>query len=353
MKEWVMRRNADVDFQAAECSEQTLKGASTMKRYCQSLLMILVALVGVALIASPALAASPNAGATLQADKTLEICLLNDGSGNWKYSGVVAVWNTGTNDATGCQIYDVIENKVGNQPFTTQYIALNNASCPNTIPGGTTQQGAFTVSYSVTGAPLNGTIRNNAKVTISNHSGGRTNGPNPKFTYTGSVPPPACEGDCGCALTQGYWKTHPEAWPADELLLVFDGVLDGVQDGTGVPEAMTILNMAGNDPNWGPYIIVAKQYIAYLLNGSKDIDAACTPSSLQPLVDGMATFFGNHTLHTPALCVPGTKGANNPCNAPLADACILDNYNHGLYEEGPTHCGGVEDTEPLLCTPTP
>jgi hypothetical protein len=326
-----------------------------MRRYGHGLMMFLVALVAVALIASPAFAQGKS-GATLQADKTLDICLLNDGSGNWKYSGVVAVWNTGTNAATGCQIYDVIESKVGNQPFTTQYIALNNTTCPDTIPGGTTQQGAFTKSYSVTGAPLVGTIRNNANVTISNHSGGKANGPNPKFTYTGAVPPPACAlegGGCGCALTQGYWKTHPEAWPDAELLLVFDGVFDGVQDGTGVPEAMAILNMAGNDANYGPYIIVAKQYIAYLLNGSKETDATCTPSSLQPLVDGMATFFGNHTTHTPALCIPVKKGNNNPCGAPLADACILDNYNHGLYEEGPTHCGGVEDNAPLECKVAP
>jgi len=240
----------------------------------------------------------------------------------------------------------VIETKGSGPKFTTQYIALNNILCHDldaVVPGGLTQDSAFVTNYSVTAAPLSGTIRNNAQVTIDNHSGGRTNGPNPKFTYAGSIPPPACPTDCGCALTQGYWKTHPEAWPTANLN-VFNPDLDS--DG-GVPEALAILNAnGGNTSAFGPWYIVAKQYIAYLLNVASH---ACTPAGLQPLVDGMGNFFSTHT--DPVACAPikGSGGNPNPCNAPLADACILDQYNHGLYENGPTHCGGVTDDEPLLC----
>jgi hypothetical protein len=302
--------------------------------------LLLVTLIAVAVFAQ-----SSKSGATLQADKTLDICENPDLT--WKYSGQVAVWNTGANNATGCQIFDKIENKVGSQAFQQQYIALNNVLCPATIPGFTGPENAFVIPYSLSVAPLSGTIRNNAQVTIDNHSGGRTNGPNPKFTYTGTIPPPACPTSCGCALTQGYWKTHPDdpAWSTANL-----SVFDTNSDASGVAEALAILNAnGGNTPAFGPWYIVAKQYIAYLLNKA---NGACTPEGLQPLVDGMATFFATHT--DSALCAPttGRGGNSNPCSAPLADACILDNYNHGLYENGPTHCGGVTDDEPLLC-PTP
>jgi hypothetical protein len=314
---------------------------------------LLTATLGVALLAgglATQARAQGRSGATLQADKTLDICLEQDG--NWTYTGVVSVWNTGTNDATGCQIFDKIESKDSGPTFTQQYVALNNISCGNLsgiLPGGTTQSQAFATSYSVTAAPLSGTIRNNAQVTISNHSGGNTNGPNPKFTYTGSIPPPACpdEGGCGCALSQGYWKTHQEDWPSTADLDVFDAN----SDGSGVEEALAILNTNGSDANYGPWIIVAKQYIAYLLNVAS---GTCTPAGLQPSVDNMENFFADPT-HTPAACVPikGGKGVTanpNPCSAPLAQSCFLDQYNNGLYLDGPSHCGGVEDGDPLVCS---
>jgi hypothetical protein len=35
-----------------------------------------------------------------------------------------------------------------------------------------------------------------------------------------TVPAGACCCDCGpCTGTPGYWKNHPEAWPADELVV--------------------------------------------------------------------------------------------------------------------------------------
>jgi hypothetical protein len=306
-----------------------------------------IAALAAAMFATTPAFAQGQSGATLQADKTLDIC--DNGDGTWTYSGAVAVWNTGANTALACQIFDKIESKVSGPQWTQQYVALNNVSCGNLlaqVPGGTTEASAFVTTYSVAGAPLSGTIRNNAQVTIANHSGGRTNGPNPKFTYTGSNPPPACEleGGCGCALTQGYWKNHTSdpGWTTADLS-VFN--TDGING--GVDESLTILNTA---PQGNPWYIVAKQYIAYLLNVGKLVDMACTPTGLQPLVDGMANFFSSHK--DPVACdkITGKGGNPNPCNAPLADACILDNYNHGLYVGGPTHCGGVEDNDPLICT---
>ncbi len=295
-------------------------------------LNILLAVLATAVLATSMASsayAQGSSGATLQADKTLDICLNNDGT--WTYSGAVAVWNTGTNAATACLINDVIETKVGNQPFTTKIPVLTNVVCPDTIPGGTTQQGAFVTLYSVSGAALSGTIRNNAKVTIANHSGGRTNGPNPKATYTGSIPPPACGGDCGCALTQGYWKNHTDdpAWLTANL-----SVFDTNSSGSGADEALAILL---TEPQFGDaWIILAHQYIAYLLNVA---NGACTPDGLVGLngpVTKAGTFFSTYPDHASCLA---TKGGNsNPCGAPVADACVLDVYNHGEYPEGPSHC---------------
>jgi hypothetical protein len=145
-------------------------------------------------------------GATLQADKTVDICY--NGDGTWTYSGAVSVWNIGVNDALNYLIYDVIESKTSGPKFTTNYVALDDVSCGNlsgTVPGGTMEGSAFVTTYSVTRPPLSGTIRNNAQVTISNHSGANANGPNPKATYYGVIPPPACPSLCGGSALPAFF----------------------------------------------------------------------------------------------------------------------------------------------------
>jgi hypothetical protein len=305
---------------------------------------ILVGVTGLAVLAllgSPAFAASGGAsGATLQGSKTVDIC--DNGDGNWTYSGVVSVWNTGTTNATGCQITDNVEVKNATGPnWSLVCQALSNASCGDlgTVTGDTLENSAFDTTYSCTASAVAATVRNNANITISNHSGGRANGPNPKATYSGAVPP--CSQSCGCSLTQGYWKTHPDdpAWSNTDLT-VFGGA-------TG---ALAILNAnGGNTPAFGPWYILAKQYIAYLLNVTH---GSCTPSGLNSTVTVVASFFAAHT--DPVQCAPirggqGVTANPNPCNAPLDAACILDVYNHGQYINGPVHCGEETNPDVLLC----
>jgi hypothetical protein len=284
----------------------------------------IVVLAGVSLLSDPAFAQGVS-GATLAADKTVEIC--DNGDGTWTYSGAVSVWNTGENTATGCHIYDVIESKDKGPKFTTQDVALD-ASCGTLaaeVPGGTTEDSAFVTTYRVTGPALTGTIRNNAQVTIDNHSGGKANGPNPKATYTGPVPPPPCAElfpDCHCSYTQGYWKTHPDAWPTTADLTVFGGA----------DNALTILN---TPPQGNAWYQLAHQYIAYLLNVA---NGSCTPNGLQTLIDNAANFFTSNP--DPAAACPSPKS----CGSQKADECILDQYNNGLYPDGPEHCGDDSNT---------
>jgi hypothetical protein len=303
-------------------------------RRIMSVVRGIAVLAGLSVLGDPAFGQGKS-GATLSADKTLDIC--DNGDGTWAYSGAVSVWNTGANNATGCRIYDVIENKVSGPKFTSQYVALDNVSCGNLsaqVPGVTPEDAAFVTTYSVDGAPLSGTIRNNAQVTIDNHSGGRADGPNPKFTYTGPIPPPPCALPlgCGCALTQGYWKTHTDdpAWSTADLS-VFGGAVN----------ALAILKTAPKGNGW---YILADQYIAYLLNVGKEDQPACTPAGLHTIVTSAGNFFTSNP--DPAAACP----TSSSCGTQKADACILDQYNQGAYPDGPMHCGGVTDDEPPLCT---
>lgn len=64
--------------------------------------LALATILAAGTFATTVFAVSPNSGATLQASKTIDICIQDDGS--WKYSGEVSVWNTGAADAQGLHI---------------------------------------------------------------------------------------------------------------------------------------------------------------------------------------------------------------------------------------------------------
>jgi hypothetical protein len=271
----------------------------------------------------PAAAAGQN-GTTLAASKTLDICQRSDTV--WRYSGLISVWNSGAVATQGLIITDCIENKIGSNPFVQQYCqGIVPTATPSQIPPGTTQATAIVYPYSVEGDPLTGTIRNSAQLTITNHSGslGTPKGPNPKFTYTGTIPPPLCanqdEGG-GCVYTQGYWGNKPGVvWPdgfnrTDPFFnsgLTWQGILNASAGGNG-------------------YIILGKQYIAAVLNVA---NGAAVPSSITTFIASATTFFTN--AGTPAAACP-TSGS---CGLQKTWGAVLDNYNNGTYPGGPAHCG--------------
>jgi hypothetical protein len=281
--------------------------------------------------------AQGSSGATLQAAKTIDIC--DNGGGTWHYSGVVAVWNNGAAQACGLQIQDTVQYKLSGPVWSTiMSSSLNTAgygTC-GTFPAGTGQVPGYTdeiaaeifsYGFDAATAPFGSTIRNDAQVTIMNHSGPgfkTISGPDPKATYAGSIPPPACAQvtSVGCTLTQGYWGVTgpaeaPHTWPSG-----YDPAASFYLSGT---TWFGVLQIA---PQGSGYYILADQYIAATLNVAS---GAAMPSGVKTIYDQATAWL---TANTPSACsVAGSCGDQKNWGA------ILDTYNNGLYPGGPTHCG--------------
>jgi hypothetical protein len=289
----------------------------------------IAALAAMVFASTPAFAAPKTtvSGATLQASKTIDICDPGDDT-NWIYSGVVSLWNEGAAATEGLSIIDCIQQKKVSGPN------FDNIDCEElldpvgsvVIPGFTPEENAITFAYSFTLPQLTRTIRNDADVTITNHSGhiGTPFGPEPKATYTGPVPPPSCNLGQGCTLTLGYWKTHTEAWPSgfDPNALFFS---------SGVTWLAALDPSQTNGSNG--YYNLSHQYIAAVLNQA---NGATVPPGVQSYLDQAEAFFIISTTAAVACPMP------NSCGLQKTWAAILETYNAGKYPDGPPHCDDKE-----------
>jgi hypothetical protein len=288
--------------------------------------LIITAGFAMALATSGQSFAQGAAGSTLQASKTIEICLPDQTitPNTWQYSGDVSVWNNGTAPTSGLQIVDNIEKKLGSKPWQTflPNVPLGPDPTGVVIPGNTPEGQAFIFHYNTTGPAITdgSSIRNNAQVTITNHSGSKVNGPNPKATYSGTVPPPACQNpNLGCALTQGFWKNHTETWPTG-----YDpGALFFLSGQSWIVVLNTSVNTAPG------YYQLADQYIAAVLNIA---NGAFEPSGIADIITQSEAFFNNNT--------PSACSSSSACGLQKTWAAILNDYNNGTYTGGPPHCGG-------------
>ena len=263
--------------------------------------------------------AQGRSGATLSASKTIDICSQKDGL--WRYSGMVSVWNDGANPTAGLQIYDCVQSKISGPQFTNQYCGYLTQGGQVIVPGFTAEVNAIVFPYSFANAPLAGTIRNDALVQITNHSGkvpGTLFGPEPKATYTGTIPPPACrEAEPQCTYSQGYWANKPGiVWPSP-----YDRTAMFYQSGL-------TWNTVANSPGGTGYRILAVQYIAALLNAAS---GANVPSGVQSILDQAENWFTNNA---PSACANGPS-----CGTQKTWAGILAEYNLGTYPGSPGHCG--------------
>lgn len=285
-------------------------------------------------------------GTTLAASKSLEICKNQDGS--WHYSGVISVWNEGAVNTEGLAISDCIEYKLGTDkkdpqckyPVPSSNISLMNPSDPNFVDGnikaGTTATSAVGFKYYVDGAPLllgSSTIRNSAKVTITNHSGSLNKpfGPNPKYSFDNSTPIKDCSPTGGCVYSQGYWKEHPTKWPtgyAPTDIWFKAGVKE-------IPGETWLSAMTPGPTHNNGYWVLARQYVGAVLNKAKNNSA---PPAVNTYINYAASFF---LTHDPSYCNP--PGGATACADAFTWATQLEAFNTGTggYIQYP-HC--TDDT---------
>ncbi len=326
----------------------------TQKRFGYFLVTAVLAIYALtAFVSNPAFAAKGgNNATTLAGYKTIDICVVDPTADNpagtiWRYSGEISVWNEGVIDTVGLNITDFIEYKPSNKWIK----AYNMPVTPypvGKIPAGTTLATATTFTYSFEGAPLPGVIRNNASITILNHSNyvGRPFGPNPKATYLGLIPPP-CQVDLGCTYTQGYWGTYgsaenPHTWPAgfsrDDIFFLAESITSATIRGVtscsvnlgadGYPIALTWQQVMDTDVSVSQgYYQLAHQYVAAVLNQA---NGAFVPLGVQ---DTLALAEAWLEANNPCACT-----ANGSCGLQKDWAAVLDDYNNGIYQGGPPHC---------------
>jgi hypothetical protein len=291
----------------------------------------LTALAVTAYLAVPAAQKGGKSGTTLAGYKTIDICQNEDGS--WRYSGEIAVWNEGAVDTQGFAIDDQIQNKDGGGQFQNALNCSNFDPAIHEIAAGTTLLTATTFKYSCTSAPLAGDIKNVANMTIQNHSGhlGTAWGPSPKATWLGGEPP-ACPKECACTYSQGYWGSKPGVeWPVG-----FD------RNAAFFLSGMTWQQIMDTAPGGNGYFILAKQYIAAILN---EANGSCVPSGVQDTLDLATAWLNANTQGTPKTgtgqnAVPATGCyVGGSCGTQKDWGAVVEDYNLGEYPGSPGHCG--------------
>lgn len=178
-------------------------------------------------------------------------------------------------------------------------VLLGNFDTPKTGDNG------IATVYTDMGAPGSGTEGVVKMVMSHKGSGGLDN-----VVFKAPEPPGG-----GCTYTQGYWKTHPEAWPVTELTL--GGVLYNQAE---------LLDIFNTPVKGDKTISLAHQLIAAKLN----IANAADPTVLGTTVaDADAWLANNGGVGSGEKNWNGGEGLKN----------MLDDFNNGIIGSG--HCDSV------------
>lgn len=121
-----------------------------------------------------------------------------------------------------------------------------------------------------------------------------------------------------CTFTQGYWKTHPEAWPVASLML-----------GGVTYTAAQLLDILNTPAQGNGLIFLAHQVIAAKLNLA---NGATIPVDVQNAIDAADALIGG-------LVVPPVGGGSLAPSSASALTQTIDEYNNGIT--GPGHCGAT------------
>jgi hypothetical protein len=126
----------------------------------------------------------------------------------------------------------------------------------------------------------------------------------------------------GCTFTQGYWKTHPSAWPVTSLTI--GGVSYSEQ---------RLLDLFNTAPMGDASLILAHQLIAALLNTANG--AAPSAAVNQAINDAQTWMVANRGSN--AGLPYGVSAGSAAGQQATALTQSLDNFNSGLA--GTAHCG--------------
>ncbi|WP_376791037.1 hypothetical protein [Thermoflexus sp.] len=129
---------------------------------------------------------------------------------------------------------------------------------------------------------------------------------------------PPCPVAGGCVLTQGFWKTHPDAWPEGHH-----------PNDLFFSSGKTWMEVLWTAPRGDAYYILAHQYIAAALNAAAD---ASMPDEVQDAFEDATAWFETHS--------PGVHASSSDGQTAIHLAEILAAFNEGRM--GVPHCEGVE-----------
>jgi hypothetical protein len=127
----------------------------------------------------------------------------------------------------------------------------------------------------------------------------------------------------GCTYTQGFWKTHPSAWPVTSLTI----------GGVSYTEQQ-LLDLFNTPPKGDASLILVHQLIAALLNTANN--AAPSAAVNQAINDAQAWMAANRG--DAGLLPYGVPAGSAAGQQATALTQSLDNFNSGLA--GTAHCGG-------------
>ena len=120
-----------------------------------------------------------------------------------------------------------------------------------------------------------------------------------------------CPCDVGCNRTPGYWKTHPEAWPVEEITI--GGVTYSKED------AIALMEMpVAKDKTYTMFDAL----VAAKLNVVVGSDVSCVAGIISAAEDWMAAY-------GPVGAGVGAGGKNSPWREGEPFYGILDQYNNG------------------------
>jgi uncharacterized delta-60 repeat protein len=131
-----------------------------------------------------------------------------------------------------------------------------------------------------------------------------------RYDSSGCVVQPPPTGST-CPKTHGYWKTHPESWPVDSLVL-----------GSQTYNKNELLTLLGLTSNTDASITLARQLIAAKLNIASGSDPAPVASAITASDALLSQYTGKLPYKVKSSSTNGQTMATN--------ATILTNYNQGL-----------------------